>query len=54
MFRQRAVDIYPGSVLLPCRVFEGRSIVGAPDGLSDGHFTRIDFKRNSSNISKAA
>lgn len=47
MFKQtRAVDVYPGSVLLPCVVFQGRSVPGAPKGLDQGAFTRIDFARN--------
>lgn len=54
MFRERAVDIYPGSVLLPCRIFQGRDVEGAPDGLSDGHFTRIDFRRNHQPLPKVA
>lgn len=54
MFRERAVDIYPGSVLLPCRIFQGRAVKGAPNGLSDGHFTRIDFKRNHPILPKVA
>lgn len=43
---ERAVDIYPGSTLLPSTIFQGRKIEGAPEGLGMGHFTRIDFKRN--------
>ena len=39
----RAVDVYPGSVLLPCVVFQGRQVEGAPEGLDRGAFTRIDF-----------
>ena len=47
MFAQnRAVDIYPGSVLLPCVLFQGRKIPGAPEGLECGAFARIDFNRN--------
>jgi tRNA-dependent cyclodipeptide synthase len=45
MFEQtRAVDVYPGSVLLPCSVFQGREVDGAPPGLGKGAFTRIDFR----------
>lgn len=47
MFKDKqAVDIYPGSVLLPCVIFAGRDVDGAPDGLGKGAFTRIDFARN--------
>ena len=43
---QEAADIYPGTLLLPCTVFKGRNIEGAPLGLLKGtHNTRIDFKR---------
>lgn len=48
--KDMAMDIYPGTVLLPCTIFQGRKIEGAPEGLDLGAFTRIDFKRN---ISKA-
>lgn len=47
MFKKdRAMDIYPGTVLLPCTVFQGRKVTDAPEGLDLGAFTRIDFKRN--------
>jgi len=47
MFKtEAAVDIYPGSTLLPCTIFQGQTVDGAPDGLGMGHFSRIDFKRN--------
>ena len=47
MFEQNpAVDIYPGSVLLPCVIFRNRDLDGAPQGLNRGTFTRIDFARN--------
>jgi tRNA-dependent cyclodipeptide synthase len=55
MFKQtRAVDVYPGSVLLPCVVFKGRKIPGAPEGLDQGAFTRIDFARNRKREPQAA
>ncbi len=37
--RDKAVDIYPGSTLLPCALAKGYG----PD--NEVHFTRIDFKR---------
>ena len=47
MFKtDNAVDVYPGSVLLPCVLFQGRKVEGAPEGLDLGTFTRIDFARN--------
>ncbi|MEO0384192.1 MAG: tRNA-dependent cyclodipeptide synthase [Pseudomonadota bacterium] len=46
MFKdKRAVDVYPGSVLLPSVVFQGRHVPGAPEGLDQGAFTRIDFNK---------
>ena len=48
MFDQiEAVDIYPGTVLLPAFLFRGNPVPGMPKGLDKGAFTRIDFKRNS-------
>ncbi|MDB5492345.1 MAG: hypothetical protein JWO78_2194 [Micavibrio sp.] len=48
MFDQiEAVDIYPGTVLLPAFLFRGNPVPGMPEGLDKGAFTRIDFKRNS-------
>lgn len=44
--RDEAVDVYPGTPLLPCTVFRGRDVDGAPEGLSKGTFTRIDFNKN--------
>ncbi len=41
-----AVDVYPGTTLLPCVIFQGRHVENAPAGLGKGHFARIDFKRN--------
>jgi tRNA-dependent cyclodipeptide synthase len=41
-----AIDIYPGTVLKPAVLFQGRNINGAPPGLGKGHFARIDFNRN--------
>ncbi|NJN46011.1 MAG: tRNA-dependent cyclodipeptide synthase [Candidatus Competibacteraceae bacterium] len=41
MFQQdEAVDVYPGSVLLPCALFKNESSLGKHG------FTRIDFSRN--------
>lgn len=40
-----AVDIYPGSVLLPCALFKNE------DGLGTRAFTRIDFRKNAAKIS---
>lgn len=55
MFRkQRAVDVYPGSVLLPCVIFQGRDVKGAPEGLGEGAFTRIDFSRRKGPTPEAA
>ncbi|RNE88394.1 hypothetical protein [Marichromatium sp. AB31] len=43
-----AIDIYPGTTLLPCTIFQGRSnIPGLPDGLGQGAFAQIDFAKNS-------
>ena len=49
-----AVDVYPGSVLLPCVLFAGRQVPGAPEGLELGAFTRIDFARNKGQHLKVA
>lgn len=47
MFKEiEAVDIYPGTVLLPAFLFRGNPVPGMPEGLDKGAFTRIDFKRN--------
>lgn len=47
MFKtEDAVDIYPGSVLVPAILFRGNPAPGMPEGLDKGAFTRIDFKRN--------
>ena len=55
MYNQdRAVDVYPGSSLLPCTLFQGREIEGAPQGLERGAFTRIDFSRRKTPTPKAA
>ncbi len=42
----RGIDIYPGTVIFPATVFQGRDIDGAPDGLGKGYFCRTDFSRN--------
>ncbi len=52
--RDRAVDVYPGTALLPCTVFQGREIQGAPEGLGRGAFTRIDFARRKTPTPQAA
>ena len=41
-----AVDVYPGTPLLPVTIFQGQQIEGAPSGLGKGAFTRIDFNRS--------
>ena len=47
MFKeQKAVDIYPGSVLLPCVLAQDYSDHAAPDYLGQRAFTRIDFSVN--------
>lgn len=48
MFRDDpAVDIYPGTVLLPCVIFQGRTdIANLPEGLGTGTFQRIDHVKN--------
>lgn len=47
MFKlETAVDIYPGTVLLPAVLFRSNPVPGMPEGLDLGCFTRIDFKRN--------
>ncbi len=52
MFDQKeAVDIYPGSVLLPATIFRNNPVSGMPQGLDKGVFTRIDFKRRQSSVS---
>lgn len=49
MFKQdRAVDIYPGSTLLPCALAEKYGPGEAT------HFTRVDFKRKAAHALKAA
>ena len=52
--RDRAIDVYPGSSLLPCTLFQGREIEGAPQGLERGAFTRIDFSRRKTLTPEAA
>lgn len=48
MFKENpAQDIYPGTSLLPCLLFQDQHVPEAPDGLGEGRFTRIDFNRNS-------
>ena len=42
----KAVDVYPGTTLLPVTIFKGRQVQGAPAGLGMGSFTRIDFNRS--------
>lgn len=41
--RERAIDVYPGTVIFAATVFQGRDVEGAPSGLGKGHFCRIDF-----------
>lgn len=44
MFEQDcAVDVYPGTPLLPVTLFRGKQLKGAPVGMGKGTFTRIDF-----------
>ena len=44
---QEAVDIYPGSFLLPAVLFRGSEPVeGMPPGLNKGAFLRIDYSRD--------
>ena len=50
----RAVDVHPGSMLLPCVIFAGRHVPGAPEGLELCAFTRIDFARNKGHALKVA
>ena len=42
----KAVDIYPGTLPPALEIFKQHKIFGAPDHLSEGLTTRIDFKRN--------
>lgn len=43
-----AVDVYPGSILLPFRVFKDTGADGVVGAFAHHNFTRIDFLRNSS------
>lgn len=53
--RQTAIDVYPGSVIFAATVFQGQNVAGAPKGLGQGHFCRIDFsKRPEEKILRAA
>lgn len=45
---EEAIDIYPGTVLFPVVVFQGKEVAGAPAGFGKGKFCRIDFSRNRS------
>lgn len=45
---ERAIDVYPGTTIFAATVLQGRILQGAPDGLGQGHFCRIDFSRNPS------
>jgi len=48
---QKAADIYPGTLLMPCQIFRGRDVEGVPRGLRIGtHNTRIDFKRQTPHL----
>ncbi len=42
---EKAIDIYPGTTLFAATKFRGRSLEGAPEGLGQGHFCRIDFAK---------
>lgn len=48
--KHNAVDIYPGTTLLPATLFRGNPVPGMPEGLDKGAFTRIDFGRNQQKI----
>lgn len=51
MFEQeKAIDIYPGSVIFAATVFQGQSIEDAPKGLGKGFFSRIDFSRRKESV----
>lgn len=41
-----AIDVYPGTTIFAALVFQGRAVDGAPAGLGNGHFCRVDFSRN--------
>lgn len=43
--KEKAADIYPGTLLVPAKFFQENDIPGAPAGFKDSHHTRIDFKR---------
>ena len=43
--REEAVDIYPGSTLLPCKVAREKEKLGPKKGLGVRGYTRIDFRR---------
>lgn len=47
-----ALDIYPGTVLLPSILFNPTDKTALPEGLISGYFTRIDFLRNTSLTAK--
>lgn len=44
--KDKAIDLYPGTVLLPVTLFQNKTVEGAPAGLGKGHFCRIGFARN--------
>jgi tRNA-dependent cyclodipeptide synthase len=43
--RDRAIDIYPGTMLQVFDLMKGRTLANAPDGLTRRDFARIDFIR---------
>lgn len=51
---QIAIDVYPGTTIFAALVFQGRVVDGAPVGLGQGHFCRVDFSRGKISPSAAA
>lgn len=55
MFKEKtAVDIYPGTFLLPFVKLKDASNLNLPDGFSKSKFTRIDFNRIKSKTANTA
>lgn len=44
--REKAIDVYPGSLCREMAIFYGREVDGIPPGLNKRAFCRIDFSRS--------
>lgn len=45
MYRQRAADVYPGTILIPAHYLKEKIVPGLSEGFGQTHHTRIDFSR---------